>query len=80
MNGFKRINYKAENKNSSMTIDKTLFELIEAYNGEASKWCREQAIMICQKGTVPGKISAAVRESAINLVADPRLLKKMAKK
>jgi len=75
MNGFKRINYKSSEKNSSMTIDSTLFRLIEAYNGDASRWCREQAIKICNKGGVPGKISAQVRENAINLVADPKLLK-----
>lgn len=79
MKGFKRINYKAQEKNSSMTIDQTLYNLIDAYNGEASRWCREQAIAICEGGTIPGKISAAVRENALNLVADPKLLKKINK-
>ena len=76
MNGFKRINYRANEKNSSMTIDQTLHTLVEAAVGDANKWCREQAINMCNTGAVPGKISAAVRENAIGLIANPKLKKK----
>ena len=79
MNTFKRINYRADSKNSSMTIDRTLFDLIQAYNGEAAKWCRDQAVDFCKRGGAAGKISASVRENAIHLVADPALIIKIKK-
>lgn len=77
MNTFKRINYRADDKNSSMTIDRTLYELIEAYNGDATKWCRDQAVDFCKNGGEAGKISASVRENAIHLVASPALMEKV---
>ena len=80
MDSFKRVNYKAGEKNSSLTIEKTLHALVGAAKGDANKWLREQAADLVAGGAVPGKISAGVREIAINLVAQPELLNKIAEK
>ena len=78
MESFKRVNYKAGEKNSSLTIEKTLHALVGAAKGDANKWLREQASDLVASGSVPGKISAGVQEIAINLIAREELLDKIA--
>jgi len=70
----KRIQYQCDGVASSMTIDATLFALVDNAVGDATKWCRNVAADTRRGGTSPGKISAEVRRKALLEVARPDLI------